>query len=93
MNTEARNNNSPPNQEDEDGPLSGDVDFPFEEPVEVEHRDSCFRLTPQFSAGPNAMAKTSERVDRERFSLTNESVLATPNGMSLCMKQICLKQI
>ena len=67
MNTEARNNNSPPNQEDEDRPLSSDVDFSFEEPVEVEHRDSCFRLTPQFSAGPNAMAKTSERVDRERF--------------------------
>ena len=81
MNTEAINNNSPPNQEDEDSPLSGDVDFPFEEPVEVEHRNSCFRLTPQFSAGLNAMAKTSERVDRECFSLTNESVLATPNGM------------
>ncbi len=80
MNTEARNNNSLPNQEDEDRPLSGDVDFPFEEPVEVEHRDSCFRPTPQFSAGPNAVAKTSERVD-PRALQTNESVLATPNGM------------
>jgi hypothetical protein len=30
MDTEASNNNSPPNQEDENRPLIGEVDFPFE---------------------------------------------------------------
>jgi hypothetical protein len=91
MNTEASNNNSPPNQEDEDRPMSGDVDFPFEEIVEVEHRNSCFRLTLQFRAGPNAMAKTSERVDSRAFQTpTNQSVLATPNGM---LRLICKDNI
>jgi hypothetical protein len=33
MDTEASNNNSPPNQQDNDLPLIGDFDFPFEETV------------------------------------------------------------
>ncbi len=39
----------------------------------------------QFRAGPNAIAKTSERVDPRAFQPpTNQSALATPGGM-LCL--------
>ena len=39
----------------------------------------------QFCTGPNAMAKTCERVDPRAFQPpTNQSALATPSGM-LCL--------
>jgi hypothetical protein len=60
---------------------------------EVEHRNSRFRLTFQFLAGPNAMAKTSERVDPRAFqppTQATHSALATPGGK---LRLICRDDI
>jgi hypothetical protein len=52
MDTETSKNNSPPNQDDEDRPLFGDFDFPFEETIaryrakwSIETEDSDLRFT------------------------------------------------
>ena len=68
MDTEASNNNSPQNQEDENRPLIGEVDFTFEVTVacgpvkwSIETHASDLR------AGPNEMTKSSQRVDPMAF--------------------------
>ena len=68
MDTEASNNNSPQNQEDENRPLIGEVDFPFEVTVACGPvKWSIETHASDLHAGPNETTKSSQRVDPMAF--------------------------
>ena len=59
--------------------------------LEVEYT-AFFRLISQFCAGSPAVARTSARVDPKAFQpVTNQSTLATPNGMLRLIRTDCVK--